>query len=373
MTFEEATSYLPKDVKTVEAAQSELRMLARDAALKGISRDALKEAAQKVIKKHLDRIESEEIKLRAKEALPKFVGTIFNQMLALVMTAHIAASFLRPKTPQAARRLKAVLNRTSEEEMLSILDDENAYNIEVNDRAYFEAYNRKVRSMLNSILHAQARPQYGSHVNLRNIAEMTVRYDRQKAHLENIRRSGQRLVWIEPHANCSKRCEPWQGRLYSLDGTSGKADGISYIPIEAATDQFYTTKTGRTYKNGCITGYNCRHKTIPFDGLQSRPDPIPAHIIAKKRAAEEEQRARERAIRYEREKAAFLRNINPQASAAATLNAKKMLADYERFSVRAGLPRIDGRTEIAPGEGRIVKDIPKILSQYVRPAKPAIP
>ena len=51
MTFEEATSYLPKDVKTVEAAQSELRMLARDAALKGISRDALKEAAQKVIKK----------------------------------------------------------------------------------------------------------------------------------------------------------------------------------------------------------------------------------------------------------------------------------------------------------------------------------
>lgn len=373
MTFDEVASYLPEDVKTVEAAQSEIKLLVRDAVLQNKSREEIRAATRDVIKKYLDKIEHEEVKVRAAEALPKFAADIYSKMLAMFAAARIAASFLRPKTKEAAKRLRVLKERTSEADLLSILDDEDAYNIEVNDRAYFELYHRKVRDTLAGILSSQARPQYGSHVNLRNIAEMTVRYDRQKAHLENIRRSGQKLVWIEPHANCSKRCEPWQGRLYSLDGTSGKADGISYIPIEAATDQFYTTKSGRTYKNGCITGYNCRHKTIPFDGRESRPVEIPAAVVEKKRQEEEMQRSMERRIRYEREKAIFLRKLNPKASAAASLQARNLLAQYEAYSRRVGLPRIDGRTRVAPGEGRIVKDIPKILSQYVRSAKPAIP
>ena len=35
---------------------------------------------------------------------------------------------------------------------------------------------------------------------------------------------GVRIVYIPPHANCSKRCQPYQGKLYSLDGTSGSIE-----------------------------------------------------------------------------------------------------------------------------------------------------
>ena len=364
MTFEEAVSRLPKDVNTVEAAESEIRLFVKDAVLKRLTKDEIKNGTEKIIKKRLEEIESEEIRLRAAEALPKFAAEIYSKMLAVVAAAELAAAYLKPKTEQAAQKLEAVRQGASDEELLAVLQDPAAYNIEHGDRSYFEAYNRRVRDTLSSIISTKARPQYGSHVNLRNIAEMTVRYDRQREHLDNVRRSGRRLVWIEAHANCSERCEPWQGRLYSLDGTSGRIDGIPFVPIELATDQFYTTKTGRTYKNGCITGYNCRHKTLPYEGPESRPQTVPAHVVEKKRAAEEEQRAMERRIRYEREKALFLRKINPKEAAASALAVKRMLAEYARFSRVEDLPRLDGRTRIAKGEGRIVKDIPKLISKY---------
>lgn len=373
MTFEEATSYLPKDVKTVENVQTELRMLIRDAVLKGMTDSEIATATQKVIGKYLDEIESVEIRLRAAEALPKFSAKILRQMRSLVESAKAAMMLAKPKTPKSAEKMSRIIRGATDEEFLAVLNDDDAYNVEINDRAYFIQYQKKVERALANILATQAKPQYSSRVNLRNIAEMTVRYERQKEHLDSIRQGGERLVWIEPHANCSKRCEPWQGRLFSLDGTSGRIEGIPYVPIEAATDQFYTTKTGRTYKNGCITGYNCRHKTIPFKGAQSRPDTIPASIVEKKRKEEERQRSMERRIRYEREKALFLKGIDPRASAASALKVKKMLAIYERYSRKVNLPRMDGRTKIAQGEGRIQKDIPKILNSLARRAQPASP
>lgn len=99
---------------------------------------------------------------------------------------------------------------------------------------------------------------------LRNRAEMEVRY---KGHLDQIngmRSSGVKLVIASTHSDCSDRCRPWQGRVYSLDGSSGTTDdGRSYVPLETATDVYYTTKAGVTYKNGLL-GFNCRHYLTPY-------------------------------------------------------------------------------------------------------------
>lgn len=97
--------------------------------------------------------------------------------------------------------------------------------------------------------------------SLRNRAEMEVRYDDHLESISKLKEDGNKLVIASSHADCSQRCSPWQGRVYSLDGTSGTTpDGRKFVPLEEATDIYYTTKAGRTYKNGLL-GFNCYDET----------------------------------------------------------------------------------------------------------------
>lgn len=110
--------------------------------------------------------------------------------------------------------------------------------------------------------------------SLRNRAEMEVRYNQHLQSIDNLKKSGIKLVIASVHADCSKRCLPYQGRVFSLDKTRGITDdGRNYIPLEVATDIYYTTKKGKIYKNGLL-GFNCRHYLIPYkNGLQlSKPN-----------------------------------------------------------------------------------------------------
>ena len=100
--------------------------------------------------------------------------------------------------------------------------------------------------------------------SLRNRAEMEIRYDDHQRTIEDLQKSGAKLVIASAHADCSDRCRPWQGRVYSLDGTSGTTeDGRKYVPLEEATNVPYTTKAGITYMNGLL-GFNCRHYLVEY-------------------------------------------------------------------------------------------------------------
>ena len=95
------------------------------------------------------------------------------------------------------------------------------------------------------------------HNSLRNLAEMEVRYAANRKSIADLKAAGVRLVIASTHADCSKRCRPYQGRVYSLDGTSGVTDdGRKFVPLEEATEIPYTTKAGKTYMNGLL-GFNC--------------------------------------------------------------------------------------------------------------------
>ena len=73
--------------------------------------------------------------------------------------------------------------------------------------------------------------------SLRNRAEMEVRYNDNQKSIAELKARGVRLVIASTHADCSERCRRWQGRVYSLDGTSGVTDdGRTYVPLEEATD-----------------------------------------------------------------------------------------------------------------------------------------
>lgn len=180
---------------------------------------------------------------------------------------------------------------------------------------------------------------------LRNRAEMEVRYN---AHLEQIadfRARGVRLVIASTHADCSGRCRPWQGRVYSLDGTRGRTDdGRAYVPLEEATDVFYTTKAGKTYKNGLL-GFNCRHFLVEYKSGYRFPAPN-AEEERREYAITQTQRRMEVAVRKWRVTADMCRNISPEWYSRARKNAIAANKAYIAYSQKHGRAYYPSRTQV---------------------------
>lgn len=165
--------------------------------------------------------------------------------------------------------------------------------------------------------------------SLRNRAEMEVRYNGHLEQIDDLRAAGHKLVIASTHADCSERCRPWQGRVYSLDGTSGITDdGRSYQPLENATDVWYTTRAGKRYKNGLL-GFGCRHYLIPYRSGYRFPKPNPAEE-ARQYAITQKQRELERNVRYWRTKAVTDKNVDR----ASYLNARKKAIEWNNEYIR---------------------------------------
>lgn len=175
---------------------------------------------------------------------------------------------------------------------------------------------------------------------LRNRAEMEVRYDNHLQSIADLKASGARLVIASAHADCSERCAPWQGRVYSLDGTRGVTDdGRSYVPLETATDVYYTTKAGKTYKNGLL-GFNCRHYLVPYKSGYRFPKPNAAEE-RRQYAITEQQRRMERVVLKWRTIAVESKGQDPTRYLYArekALEANRAYIDFSRENGRAYYP-----------------------------------
>ena len=196
---------------------------------------------------------------------------------------------------------------------------------------YKDVWDQKVKPTIDRLIESVALDpnDYSGRNSLRNLAEMETRYQAHLERIEELKASGIKLVVCSSHADCSDRCAPWQGRVYSLDGTYGVVDGHRYVPLELATEIYYTTKAGRTYKNGLL-GFNCRHELRPYEG-QLLPT-----ISAEERKAEYavtlRQRAMERAVRRKRVEALMLKDINKTWYLEARKKAAALYANYMKFS-----------------------------------------
>jgi hypothetical protein len=155
--------------------------------------------------------------------------------------------------------------------------------------------------------------------------------------------------------NCSKRCEPYQvggskhpSGLYSLNGETGETeeDHVKYLPLEFATenpDDLYITQQGKAYQNGCILGFNCRHRLVPYKP-HTQPIPIPKAKIEEMREIETNQREMERGIR-------LLRGKELQATSQADITKLKKLIkkaenEYVSYSLKNEMAYYLRRTEI---------------------------
>ncbi len=168
----------------------------------------------------------------------------------------------------------------------------------VPNQIYYRTYTRQAQKVMEKIAKETSLDpnDLSGHNSLRNKAEMTARSDYHDEQLADFKRRNVKLVVCSVHSDCSKRCAPFQGKIYSLDGTSGTtADGRRYEPLQHATDIYTVTKTGRVWKNGLL-GFNCRHKLYEYREGITIPK-VSERERRKDYAITERQRQYERAIR----------------------------------------------------------------------------
>ena len=202
-----------------------------------------------------------------------------------------------------------------------------------------------------------AKEDYSARYTLRASIERQVRAEWQEKQLQSLVDKGVDLVWINTHANCSERCQDWQGKLYSISGQSGTIDGISYQPLSNATDRYETTKAGKSYKNGTLSGFNCRHTVSPYK-KGSKPSHIPEEVIERQRDLEQKQRLYERTIRkYETSALGWRKNAKLSTDNFEKELAKKKYAHYKdlvnkweteyiEFSTKNNIPYYPSRLKI---------------------------
>ncbi|MBQ9116547.1 MAG: hypothetical protein IJY04_05945 [Clostridia bacterium] len=392
--FDNASSRITEETIAIEAAETDIKEQAKKSVKNAEPRSEYMKKVGEILKKHLARVRSPTLRETALNSLADFSAKVYNEekrLLELYYGVYKIAVIAKEQNARDGEKmyLEALeligdlrkapglnlliaidappppldfdIRGTGHDPLLTseaMVDDgtpSGVYRRALPLNELHETYMKRVKAERDLLALESADALYTHNVSLRNIAEMTVRYEAQTKMIEDLRGSGVRLVYIEPHANCSKRCAKYQvggskhpSGLYSLDETEGitEEDGVPYRPLSFATDNpedSYTTAEGKTYQNGCVTGYNCRHRLIPYKPY-NKPPPIPARVIKERREWEETQREMERNIRLLRGKVLQSTSSEERAKYKAKVNA--LVAKYESFSRERGIAFYPARTKI---------------------------
>lgn len=184
--------------------------------------------------------------------------------------------------------------------------------------------------------------------SLRNRAEFEVRGQAQQDSIDGFRSRGVKLVICSTHADCSERCRPYQGRVYSLDGTRGRTDdGRDYVPLEEATNNprdSYVTKAGKVWQNGLL-GFNCRHFLVEYKSGYHFPKPD-VKSERKEYMITETQRRLERNVREWRTRAVEAKGVNPEEYKYARKKAIEWNERYIEYSQKNDRAFYPSRTKI---------------------------
>jgi hypothetical protein len=206
-------------------------------------------------------------------------------------------------------------------------------------------YDKLVRQQVDLLASEPAKyvDKNGKAISLRNKVEMSVRYQANLADVANMKNEGVKLVWISSHADASPRCRDHQGKLYSLDDTSGTIDGISYTPL-----QDVLRKNGG---NSIINGYNCRHYLIEYKKGSKSPTSYNEKEIKKEYEIDQKQRNYENRIRHLKTKEALYKASGDDTRAKAYRRQYiELNQEYKNYSISKGRAYYEWRTRISTDE-----------------------
>lgn len=236
-------------------------------------------------------------------------------------------SALKMTVAEAKQTVMRMLPAEQADEVITLGSAANKYH-----RDYFRKDVAPVlRRMLDEVaLDPDPQIAAGQRSSLVRKAELEARYEYHNNQISDFKAKGTKLVIVSEHADCSERCRPWQGRVYSLDGTSGVTDdGRKYVPLETATN--IRTKNGKWY-NG-LFGFGCRHYMVEYKPGYKFPK-VSAETERKQYEITQKQRAYERKIRSWRERRDMYRGVYPEEYEKAKRKIKAWEAEYRAFTVK---------------------------------------
>lgn len=333
----------------MEEAETQIRSIVKEEYVRRTPLVVINKKVNEVIKKALAKVKIPSLRLSATKSLINFFRRQYDEIKRISPDKLLIATFLysyligerKPTEEQ-----KTALRRQN----ISISNGRASTNLTYGvplqkfSRDYFRDNVKPIYERLVKQYPLDPNDVSGRN-SLRNLAEMEVRYQSHKDSIENLKAKGVKLVIASTHADCSERCAKWQGKVFSLDGTYGTTDdGRPYEPLENATDIYYTTKAGKTYKNGLL-GFNCRHFLIPYKSGYRFPKP---NVNEERRqyGITLKQRELERQVRKWRTEAITLRGLNREAYLSARQKAIEWNKAYIKFSHDNGRAYYPSRTEI---------------------------
>ena len=346
---------LNKQASVLVDAQTDIKTAIKNGVLSGASYSFVLSKIREIIAKALRAIVSPTLRGNAKKSLFLFAE---NEYRRFKFTLPSAALLLSACVLMKSVTKSGILQSNAETYIPKGFEERRAAQILYGGRFNTDAkgiplqefqknYIRRVNDALNGLASARAldADDVTGRNSLRNFAEMQVRYEKHLEDIQKLRDDGVKLVVCSVHADCSERCKRWQGRVYSLDGTYGTTeDGRAYVPLEVATDIYYTTKKGKTYKNGLL-GFNCRHKLYPYKPGMLIPSVSEAERKREDLITRKQRELERRVIRY-REQALMYKGVNVTEYRKAKANAKTAFDEYKAYSKENGRAYYPDRVKV---------------------------
>lgn len=246
--MEIANSRVQTDTEIIMDAQTEVKLFVQKAVVNLFVVIDFDKKVMNLIKKELEEVKNEDLKLTATKTLFYYAKQEFQRQVQLLGVGMIPV-------------VVSLMNRQSAVNMLTDNKQENLKkSVSQVQRAVNETLKQLPMADLNKAFtnlgDSQAKVSYSQ--SLYGHSELNARFEEQQKMVRDLK-AKTNLVICDTHSDCSDRCSMWQGKIYSLDGTSGKTeDGKDYIPLETATNAMF-----KGHRNGLL-GYNCRHKLYPY-------------------------------------------------------------------------------------------------------------
>ena len=170
----------------------------------------------------------------------------------------------------------------------------------------------------------------------------------REAAMERNREYGNELIAVSSHPGARPLCEPYQGGVYSTDGSTGETQDlhgatISYYPLELTS---YGEAAG-------LFGINCGHYPSPFIAGMSVVRKLDISHEENERLYKESQQQRymERRIQAQKTKADALAAAGDAAGAkAARMRAREMNKELKGWCAEKGRAYYPERVRVTRGE-----------------------
>ena len=335
----------------LEEAETKIRLIVKTEYLKGTPREKINKLVLQVIDSAIKKITLPVLKEAGRKSLINFYNRQYmqiSQIRGLNLLVLLAIIKLNDNNSEIAKNMPLSRAKHIVEERMFYdgYTDVRTYGVPMQkfSKDYMEKNVKPILDRLSKQFPLDPGDVSGRN-SLRNRAEMEARYNGHLENIEELRKQGNKLVVASSHSDCSERCRQWQGRVYSLDGTSGVApDGRKYVPLENATDVYYTTKAGKTYKNGLL-GFNCRHYLVAYKDNYKFPK-VSAEEEREQYKITLKQRQLERDVRYWRTQAIESKGVDAKAYSFARQKAIDYNKKYIAFSKENNRAYYPSRTKI---------------------------